>query len=44
VALGETEQAYRDAMLALPAMKKWEREAEAEAWALDEDEYPAFRA
>jgi glutathione S-transferase len=44
VALGETERAYCDAMLALPAMKKWEREAEAETWAIDEDEYPTFRA
>jgi glutathione S-transferase len=43
-ALGDVERAYRDAMLALPAMKKWEREAEAETWRLDEDEYPAFRA
>jgi len=44
VALGETERAYCDAMLALPAMKKWEQQAAAEAWVLDEDEYPAFRA
>ena len=44
VALGEVERAYCDAMLALPAMKKWERDAEGEAWTLEEDEYPAFRA
>lgn len=44
VALGEPERAYFDAMLALPAMKKWQRDAEAETWAIDEDEYPAFRA
>jgi glutathione S-transferase len=44
VALGDAERAYSDAMLTLPAMQKWAREAEAEPWTVDEDEYPAFRA
>jgi glutathione S-transferase len=44
VALAEVERAYADAVVALPAVQDWIRAAEAEAWTIDEDDYPAFRA
>jgi glutathione S-transferase len=44
VTLAATERSYSDAVLALPAMQKWIRAAEAEEWTIEEDEYPGFRA
>jgi glutathione S-transferase len=44
VSLDAVQRAYLDAMLAHPAMQKWERAALAEEWRLEDDEYPDIRA
>jgi glutathione S-transferase len=44
VALDPVQRAYLEAMLAHPGMQKWARDAEAEEWTVEDDEYPDVRA
>jgi len=44
VQLDPGQSAYLEAMLAHPGMQKWARAAEAEAWTVEDDEYPTIRA
>ncbi|HEY8039644.1 MAG TPA: glutathione S-transferase family protein [Polyangiaceae bacterium] len=44
VSLDAVQRGYVDAMLAHPAMQKWEKAAVAEPWPLEADEYPAIQA